>query len=391
MSRSHISTTRAPAPVWVIQSYRAGENTQLLGLAERLGRPYRVIALKYRSRAGLLGLLRRCSLGGIDATSRAGLEPPWPDVLITAGLRNEPVCAWIRRASGGRTRLVFIGRTWQRPERFDLVVTTPQYRVRAGATVLENLLTQHRVTPERLQEAATRHRAAFEELPRPLIAVLLGGSSGPYVLGARSAERLSRDLEALVAATGGSLAVTSSSRTPFDFLETLLARLGRSAWVYRWRPDDPGNPYYGILALADALVVTGDSVAMLSEAAATGKPVLVFDIPTDGGGDSTPAAHFYRWMMRWLPDRLTRDVGLFHRRFVAAGLGRMLADPQGSAEWLHAARRAAESVGDATRERVEGLLPAPAADLPAAASAGPLPDQAASSGGARPILPRSTR
>jgi len=354
---SHRETAAEGNPVvWVIQSYRAGENTQLLGLAEQVGLPFRSVSVAYRPQAGLLGLLRRATLAGIDAASRTALQPPWPDLVITAGLRNEPLCTYIRRASGGRTRIVFIGRTWRPPAEFDLLVTTPQYRIRPAPTVLVNLLTRHRVTPQRLAEAAARHTGSLGTRARPLIGVLLGGNSGPYVLGPASAERLRAGLDALVSNSGGSLAVTSSSRTPEPFFRALVERLGSTTFSYRWRPDDPDNPYYAILALTDVLVVTGDSVAMLSEAAATGKPVLIFDIPTHGTCDSSTGARFYRWMMRALPERLTRDVGLFHRQFVAAGYGRMLDDPGDLARQLRAAPDAVADSPDLTRERVLALL-----------------------------------
>jgi mitochondrial fission protein ELM1 len=336
-----------PRTVWVLASYRAGENTQLLGLAERIaarvGQPFRLVSVRYRRRAALLGLLRRASLGGVAPESRSEIAPAasanssgdhsleerapaqeWPDLIISAGLRNEPICAWIRRASGGRTRIVFVGRTWCPPANVDLLVTTPQYRVPAGPRVLVNLLTQHRVTRERLAEAVDRQGARLAGLRRPLTAVLVGGSSGPYVLGTANARRLAADLATLRDATGGALALSSSSRTPPAFWQALEAELGPDTWRYRWQPDDPDNPYYALLGSADAFVVTGDSVAMLSEAAATGKPVLIFDIPVDATGDARPAATLYRWMMRWLPRRLTRDVGLFHRQFVDAGYGRVL-------------------------------------------------------------------
>ena len=53
--------------------------------------------------------------------------------------------------------------------------------------------------------------------------------------------------------------------------------------LYRWRPDDPDNPYLGFLALAERIIVTSDSMSMLVEAIATGKPVFVFDL---GGRDA---------------------------------------------------------------------------------------------------------
>ena len=39
--------------------------------------------------------------------------------------------------------------------------------------------------------------------------------------------------------------------------------------LYRWRRDDPDNPYLGFLALAHRIVVTSDSMSMLVEATAT--------------------------------------------------------------------------------------------------------------------------
>ncbi|MGA1370349.1 MAG: ELM1/GtrOC1 family putative glycosyltransferase [Pseudomonadales bacterium] len=326
MSPPDISTT----PVWVLKSYRAGENSQLLGLAERLGLPFRTIEAEYTALASSAGLSRRTTLAGIRAESRRALAPPWPRLLISAGLRNEPVAQWVRRASGGQTRLVFIGRTWCSTDCLDLLVTTPQYRIPPGPRVQVNLLTQHRVTKDRLAAARGAAHALLDGLIAPVVAVLVGGSSGPWVLGPRNAAHLAAALHTLVESTQASIVISTSARTPAAFTEALARELPAGARLYEWRRDDPGNPYFAMLAKADALVVSGDSVAMLSEAAATGKPVLIWDVPMDAAADASPAALGYRLMMRWLPARLTRDVGMFHRAFLNAGLGLSLADGIGA-------------------------------------------------------------
>jgi len=47
-----------------------------------------------------------------------------------------------------------------------------------------------------------------------------------------------------------------------------------------WTWDGSGeNPYLGLLACADLIVVTGDSVSMVSEAVATSAPVLIAELP----------------------------------------------------------------------------------------------------------------
>ena len=62
---------------------------------------------------------------------------------------------------------------------------------------------------------------------------------------------------------------------------------------------------------------------MLSEAAATGRPVHIFDLGRRGtrtGAITALKSVSYRTMMALLPKRLSRDIGLFHEAFVAAGL-----------------------------------------------------------------------
>jgi hypothetical protein len=151
--------------------------------------------------------------------------------------------------------------------------------------------------------------------------------------------------------------VSTSARTPEAFTRALERYLPAGARLYEWRRDDPGNPYFAMLAAAQLLVVSGDSVAMLSEAAASGKPVFIWDVPVDADADSSLAAAWYRFMMRWLPPRLTRDVGRFHRAFIDGGLGLPLA---AGLEMLRAGRPVAApratAADDGTLARLRALL-----------------------------------
>ena len=115
--------------VWVMMGHKAGDNSQILALAEALGWPFEIKRLTYRPTELLTNLLAPLTLLGIVRRSRAPLAPPWPDLIISAGRRNEPPCRWIQARAGKRVRLVHCGRPWAALENFDLVVTTPQYRL----------------------------------------------------------------------------------------------------------------------------------------------------------------------------------------------------------------------------------------------------------------------
>ena len=351
-------STEQSEPIWAVLSYRAGENSQILGLAEALGEPFETKRLSYRLWGALGNLTRRVGLFGINQSQSSLLAPPWPRLIISAGLRNEPVCRWISRESGGRTKLVFLGRTWTARSEFDLVITTPQYRLPNEQGVLQNLGTLHRVNKNRLATDASSWAPRLNPDNAPCIAVLLGGRSGPFTFGKHAAKRLARLADARASSKGARLLVTSSSRTHPKAVDLLQESLRSPAEIHRFGAGE--NPYFGMLALAEEVIVTGDSIAMLSEAVATEKPVWIFDLGAgtnamnkaapSGPTDRTLQTELYRLLMGIGPERLSRDLRLVHERFVGAGL----------AAWLRegASPAAGGRTGDMERavSRVKELL-----------------------------------
>jgi mitochondrial fission protein ELM1 len=347
--------------VWLLMGHRAGDNTQVLALGEALGWPFEVQRFVYTRHELLVNWPFSSTLAGVDRRRSARLEPPWPDLVITAGRRNEPIARWIRRQAPHPVRLVHVGRPWARIERWDLVVTTPQYRLPRAPNVVHNDAPLHRVGAERLAKERARFEARLGGLPRPRIAVLVGGPSGPYPFGPADGARLGREASALARELGGSLLVTTSARTRPGTAEALFASLDAPAERYRWRPDDPDNPYFGFLALADRVVVTADSVSMMAEACATGRPVHFFDTGEgvtsmrEGAGRRAgrrrlDRAHLkafvYRQTMRFGPRRLTRDIRIVQRQLVASGRAAWLGEggPPASPPPLRDLERAARAV-----------------------------------------------
>lgn len=319
-----------PPRTWLLLGRKPGDNGQLLALADALGWPFEAKRLAYRPWELVTNRLAPTSLLGIARAASSPIEPPWPGLVLTAGRRNEPVARWIRERAGGRRRvkLVHVGRPWAPPDAFDLIVSTPQYAVPARPNVLINEAPMHRVSAARLAEAGARIEPRLGDLPRPWTAVMLGGHVGPHTFTPCAARRLAAELDALVARTGGSLLLSSSARTPPAVVDAVAAGLRAPRRLYRWRPDDPDNPYLGFLAVADRVVVTSDSMSMLVEATATGKPVLIFDLAGNEGGSRPTRRSLLFRLGRWLgPSRLRRDVGEIHRGQVAAGRAVWLGQP----------------------------------------------------------------
>lgn len=324
-----MSSRTEDRPVWAVLCYRAGENSQILALAEALGLPFEIKHLVYRPLGRLVEIWRGANLLGIDRRRSSPLEPPWPKLVISAGMRNEPVCRWIVKQSAGKTRYVHIGKPWGKLEDFDLVVTVPEYPVPDAPNVVRNQLSLHRVTSARLAEATRIWQPRLAHLPRPWIAVLVGGYSGPYAFDPENARRLGREASALAQCLGGSLLVTTSARTSRRATEALYESIDAPCFFHRFRPGGD-NPYFAFLAQASCFIVTCDSATMLAEACATGRRVYMFDLDAPAVSFGTACrrlvepdrirAFLYRKILWGIaPRRITRDLRVVHRFLIEGG------------------------------------------------------------------------
>ena len=274
--------------VWAIHDGKAGMASQVLGLAEAVGWPF--VEKRLAIRTPWRHLVPALWFQPLAAAGSGGdqLEPPWPDLVIACGRNAVAPALAVKRASGGRTVWVQIQDPRYARAEADLVVA-PSHDPAQGANVITTLGAVHRITRARLEEGARRFGPLFAHLPRPLVAVLLGGDNRVYRLTPERSATLAAELAAL-ARSGFGLAITPSRRTRAAVLAALKARLeGLPAFVWEGAGD---NPYFGMLGSADAFVVTADSVNMVSEAAATGKPVHV--VALEGG--SNKFARFHRAM-----------------------------------------------------------------------------------------------
>jgi len=260
---------------WIITPGEAGFESQARGLAAALEVAPALIRVKAK-------LPWRWCPGAFwprplrSVASSEPLVPPWPDLIISCGRVAAPVALAIKRASGGRARVAHIQDPQMPLERFDVVIA-PRHDGIVGANVVVTVGAIHPITKAALAEGARRWQDRLAALPRPLIGSLIGGSNGRYRLDAREMEKLAGALASLARRACGSLAITPSRRTGAANEAILRARLaGMPAFLWDGQGD---NPYLGILALADVLIVTEDSVSMTSEAVATGKPVYVARLP----------------------------------------------------------------------------------------------------------------
>jgi mitochondrial fission protein ELM1 len=206
------------------------------------------------------------------------LAPPWPRLLVACGRRSIGPALAVKRLSGGRTVAAYV----QNPEfagrHFDLVAALPHDGV-AGPNVVTLRTALHPITPARLILAGAEWRHRLAPRGEGLIGALLGGDNSGYRLSAAVMARLAALLKRAHREHGYSVVITPSRRTGDQAKRILAQALAGSAWASIWDGEGP-NPYLGILALSERLIVTGESISMVSEALAAGRPVHV--LPLEG-------------------------------------------------------------------------------------------------------------
>lgn len=260
---------------------RAGIEAQVVGLANAIARKRTAtIVVKKIGWKGRIGRLpwwltpfpRRL------LSPESEIAPPWPDLWIAAGRATLPLSIRMKRWSKGRSYVVQVQDPRMPTRLFDLVIP-PRHDRLEGDNVFPITGSPGRVNAERLAADLERFRTELEALPRPRVAVIIGGKSKAHDLSPERAAAMAHEIEAPVRQEGGSVMVSFTRRTPAPAQAILEARLKHLPGVI-WNGEGD-NPYFAYLAAADYILVTEDSTNLATDAASTGKPVFVMRMDGD--------------------------------------------------------------------------------------------------------------
>ena len=275
MTASDPTSSETPLVIWAVSDGRAGIEAQVVGLANAVARkrPARIVV----KRVGWKGWIGRLPWW-LNLAPRSFLTPqseltaPWPDLWIAAGRATLPLSIRVKRWSRTKTYAVQIQDPRMPTRLFDLVIP-PKHDRLVGENVFPITGSPGRVNADRLAADLERFKAQLDALPRPRVAVIIGGKSKAHDLSVERAAALAREIELPVAQEGGSVMVSFTRRTPEPARAILAARLKHLPGVI-WSGEGD-NPYFAYLAAADYILVTEDSTNLATDAASTGKPVFV--------------------------------------------------------------------------------------------------------------------
>lgn len=262
-------TEKKFSPLWIcVEEGLRGTENQLLAVAEHLSDSFKHICLRP-------GWLTRKIAPYAGGGRWIGITPQHapPALVLAAGRQAVQPAIWIKKQCPD-ARVIFLQDPKWGHHNFDLIATPAHDQLKKGC-VFETVGAATSITPA-VVDATKGDWPSLGDMPGKKIAVLIGGTSKTHQLTPSTLAHILRQIEPLKA----SLMITASRRSGLHAFDTLTRFADYRPNTYLW--DGEGeNPYLAMLGHADTIMVTEDSVSMMSDAASTGKPV--YTLPLEGG------------------------------------------------------------------------------------------------------------
>jgi len=267
--------TKKKPVIWVLADDRAGNVNQVLGVAEALGLPFEVKDIAYDDMGKWPNLLRGSTLKGVDLENSSEISSPWPDIVIGAGRKTAPVARYIKKVSQGRTKAIQIMWPGFPYRHFDLIFVPQHDGIAPGGRIVNTVGSPNRINKKVLVSKKKKWQEAFSYLEKPYVALLVGGDTKKGKFTQEHARELANKVNLFFQDKKGSLLVTNSRRTSQEAVDVLKKEI-KVKFHYHDYYSTNENPYFGYLAVSDAIIASGDSISMCSEACSSGKPVFIY-------------------------------------------------------------------------------------------------------------------
>ena len=209
--------------------------------------------------------------------SPSWIRGPYPDYIISCGRRMAGLSIGLRRISKGKSKTIHIQDPGISPDYFDVLVVPSHDRIAALQQSFSNLVISTGslswLAKKQIMAGKSDMNERFGPLDSPQIVVMLGGNNKRYRVSTSIIEKLAHDIFDYARLKNARLIIVLSRRTPKK-ARIIFQKLDEDKKHIIW-DDERGNPYPDILSIADEIVVTSDSVNMVTEACLLGRPVFV--------------------------------------------------------------------------------------------------------------------
>ncbi len=268
--------------VWALKDERAGNNSQIDGVLKELSLPYKIISIKYNIFVILPNLLLALMGGQIHITSKSKhkIHKPWPNIVIACGRRSYLIAKKIKKISNDNAlhiQLMNPRFNWSNTN-IDLITIPMHDNYKNRINTLVTIGSANKFSNKYLKELRQKNIAHYKQLTHPIIFCIIGGNTNNHKLTFDMANKvLNKALE--ITGKKGTILITTSRRTEknvINKIDVVYNTINNNKLIFHPSISNNKNPYEIFMSFADEIIVTGDSISMISEACSTQIPVRIF-------------------------------------------------------------------------------------------------------------------
>ena len=196
------------------------------------------------------------------------------DIVISCGRKSVIPSIYLKKKFNNKIINIHIQEPKVSLNNFDFVVA-PEHDGLKGSNVLTSKGAIHYLTNNELDENKDYLKSRIST-EKKIVALILGGPNRYYDYNDQVINNLFSKIEQNFLKNNYQLILVPSMRTPQDIIEKARNYFDKDQIII---PNVDKKAYLSSLKISDHIVVTCDSTSMISEAAITGKPIYVAQMP----------------------------------------------------------------------------------------------------------------
>jgi len=202
------------------------------------------------------------------------------NIVISCGRKSVIPSIYLKRKFKNKILNIHIQNPKLSLKNFDFIVV-PEHDCLSGKNVLTTKGSIHYITQENIKKSKNYLIDKFELKDyfneEKLVTVILGGPNQYYSFSDKILIEIFEKVKINFINNGHQIIVIPSMRTPQRIIEIAKKHFNKTELVI---DEVDKKAYLSALGMAKYIVVTCDSISMISEAAITGKPIYVAQMPT---------------------------------------------------------------------------------------------------------------
>ena len=196
------------------------------------------------------------------------------DIVISCGRKSVIPSIYLKKKLKNKIINIHIQEPKVSLDNFDFVVA-PEHDGLKGSNVLSSKGAVHYLTNSELDENENYLKSRIST-EKKIVTLILGGPTKYYDYNDQVINNLFSKIEQNFLKNNYQLILVPSMRTPQYIIEKAMSFFDKDQIVI---PNVDKKAYLSSLKISDHIVVTCDSTSMISEAAITGKPIYVAQMP----------------------------------------------------------------------------------------------------------------